>query len=62
MGGVDYEEQFRQIKSQPDIIVCTPGRLIEVLNMKQGNLVSLKDIIFVSLDEADRMFDLGFEP
>jgi ATP-dependent RNA helicase RhlB len=56
-GGVDYAKQREQIAAGVDILIGTPGRLIDYL--KQG-VYSLKVIEVAVLDEADRMFDLGF--
>jgi ATP-dependent RNA helicase RhlB len=56
-GGVDYEKQRKQIRDGVDILIGTPGRLIDYLKQK---IYSLKHIEVVVLDEADRMFDLGF--
>ncbi len=56
-GGVDYEKQRDQLASGVDILVGTPGRIIDYL--KQG-VFDLKEGQVVVLDEADRMFDLGF--
>ncbi len=56
-GGVDYEKQLRQIREGADMLIGTPGRLIDYL--KQG-AYSLKKTQFLVIDEADRMFDLGF--
>lgn len=56
-GGTDYEQQRDTIASGTDILIGTPGRLIDYL--KQG-VYSLDSIEVVILDEADRMFDLGF--
>lgn len=56
-GGVDYEKQARQLKEGTDIIIGTPGRLIDFL--KQRVLV-LQDVQVLVIDEADRMFDMGF--
>jgi len=42
--------------------VATPGRLIDILTMQSGKLLSLQRVSFVILDEADRMFDMGFSP
>ena len=42
--------------------MCTPGRMIDLLCMNGGKLVSMRRVTFVVLDEADRMFDMGFEP
>ncbi|WP_376689862.1 DEAD/DEAH box helicase [Wenzhouxiangella sp. EGI_FJ10409] len=56
-GGVDYHKQREEIASGVDILIGTPGRLIDYL--KQG-VYSLKATEVAVLDEADRMFDLGF--
>jgi len=56
-GGVDYEKQRQEIQNGVDILIGTPGRLIDYLKQK---VYSLKYIEVVVLDEADRMFDLGF--
>jgi ATP-dependent RNA helicase RhlB len=56
-GGVDYEKQRRQFDERVDILIGTPGRLIDYF--KQG-VYKLKSVEIVVLDEADRMFDLGF--
>ena len=56
-GGTAYEQQRRQLEDGVDILIGTPGRLIDYL--KQG-IYNLKAIEVVVMDEADRMFDLGF--
>ncbi|MDZ7789639.1 MAG: DEAD/DEAH box helicase [Xanthomonadales bacterium] len=56
-GGVDYHKQREEIASGVDILIGTPGRLIDY--HKQG-VYNLKVIEVAVLDEADRMFDLGF--
>ncbi|HKK16760.1 MAG TPA: DEAD/DEAH box helicase, partial [Gammaproteobacteria bacterium] len=56
-GGVDYEKQRAALQSGVDILIGTPGRLIDYF--KQG-VFNLKSLEIVVLDEADRMFDLGF--
>ncbi len=56
-GGVDYEKQRRQIERGVDMLVGTPGRLIDYL--KQG-VYSLRKTQFLVIDEADRLFDMGF--
>ncbi len=43
-------------------MVCTPGRMIDVLTTSNGKVTNLRRVTFVVIDEADRMFDLGFEP
>jgi ATP-dependent RNA helicase RhlB len=56
-GGTDYEKQRRNIQSGVDILVGTPGRIIDYF--KQG-VFKLNRVEVAILDEADRMFDLGF--
>lgn len=56
-GGVRLDNQVRKLKRGADILVATPGRLIDLLQQKAINLNSLE---FLVLDEADRMLDLGF--
>ncbi len=58
-GGVGYEKQLQALKSGVDVIVATPGRLLD--HMEQGNC-NLSHIQHVVLDEADRMLDMGFLP
>jgi len=56
-GGVDIKKQFRDLKNGVDIIVATPGRLLDHLERRSVNLCSIDTLI---LDEADRMYDMGF--
>ncbi|TDJ61971.1 MAG: DEAD/DEAH box helicase [Proteobacteria bacterium] len=56
-GGVDYDKQRRQLADGIDIVIATPGRLIDFV--KQG-AVKFRGIEMMIMDEADRMFDLGF--
>lgn len=58
-GGVPQYTQVRAIRNGVDILVATPGRLIDLV--KQGH-VSLNNIKYFVLDEADRMLDIGFLP
>ena len=58
-GGVDYMKQKNALKDGADIIIGTPGRLIDYLKQK---VYSLKHIEMLVIDEADRMFDMGFIP
>jgi ATP-dependent RNA helicase RhlE len=58
-GGVGYGEQRQNIQRGMDILVATPGRLLDFL--RQGEL-RLHDIQILVLDEADRMLDMGFLP
>jgi ATP-dependent RNA helicase RhlB len=56
-GGIDYQKQRDAIAKGADILVGTPGRLIDYLKQK---VYSLKKTEFLVIDEADRMFDMGF--
>eukprot|EP01100_Stratorugosa_tubuloviscum_P007852 TRINITY_DN322_c1_g1_i5.p1 TRINITY_DN322_c1_g1~~TRINITY_DN322_c1_g1_i5.p1 ORF type:complete len:361 (-),score=188.68 TRINITY_DN322_c1_g1_i5:121-1203(-) len=58
-GGVPKGPQIAQLKRMPNIIVATPGRLIDLVDERQCNL---SNVSYIVLDEADRMLDLGFEP
>ncbi len=57
-GGVDYDKQRELLQQGVDVIIATPGRLIDYV--KQSKVVSLHACEVCVLDEADRMFDLGF--
>ena len=57
-GGVDYDKQRELLQQGVDVIIATPGRLIDYV--KQSKVVSLHACEICVLDEADRMFDLGF--
>lgn len=57
-GGVDYDKQRALLQEGADVIIATPGRLIDYV--KQHKVVSLHACEMCVLDEADRMFDLGF--
>lgn len=88
-GGTGISEQIAELKRGAEIIVCTPGRMIDMLaanNGKKkkekfvyifvyfkirflsliilfiGRVTNLRRVTYVVLDEADRMFDMGFEP
>ena len=56
-GGVDYEKQRQALKDGVDIIVATPGRLIDYFKQR---VFSMKRVEALVIDEADRMFDMGF--
>lgn len=58
-GGVRYGKQREQLAADPDIIIATPGRLLDHLGQKA---LSLKKVEVLVLDEADRMLDMGFLP
>eukprot|EP00210_Caulerpa_lentillifera_P006804 g6503.t1 len=57
-GGLSKYEQVKALKSGSDVVVATPGRLIDLIKAKA---CSMRHCTFVVLDEADRMFDMGFE-
>jgi ATP-dependent RNA helicase RhlB len=57
IGGVDYEKQKNLIKAGVDILIATPGRLIDFYKQR---FFSLKLVEVLVVDEADRMFDMGF--
>ncbi|GAV08040.1 hypothetical protein RvY_17795-2 [Ramazzottius varieornatus] len=61
-GGTGISEQIAELKRGTEIIVCTPGRMIDMLAANNGNVTNLKRVTYLVLDEADRMFDMGFEP
>ena len=61
-GGTNISEQIAELKRGTEIIVCTPGRMIDMLAANNGRVTNLRRITYVVLDEADRMFDMGFEP
>ena len=58
-GGVGYEKQIATLKKGVDIVIGTPGRVIDL--QEAGNL-DLSNAAFCVIDEADRMFDMGFYP
>lgn len=59
MGGADMQAQVRGLRQQPDILVATPGRLLDHMWNGTINLAPIKILV---LDEADRMLDMGFAP
>lgn len=58
-GGAPKGPQLRDLDRGTDIVVATPGRLNDILEMRR---ISLSQITYLVLDEADRMLDMGFEP
>jgi len=58
-GGVGYGKQREELKRGVDILVATPGRLLDLLEQRT---MSLKEIKILVLDEVDRMLDMGFLP
>jgi len=58
-GGVGYQQQEEALKKGVDLIIGTPGRVID---LEKSKTMKLKHIGFLVVDEADRMFDMGFYP
>jgi len=56
-GGINYGSQLSQLEKSHDIVVATPGRLMDLLEAEQYNLESVEWLV---IDEADRMLDMGF--
>ena len=57
VGGEDYKTQIKMLRKNPEILIATPGRLLEHMGRKE---VDLSDLEVLVLDEADRMLDMGF--
>ena len=58
-GGAEVGRQLRELEKGCDLLVATPGRLVDLI---ERGRISLQAIRFLILDEADRMLDMGFEP
>ena len=58
-GGVGYHAQMLALKRRADVVIGTPGRILDMIERK---LVSLSRVEYLVLDEADQMFDAGFAP
>src|SRR6185369_12868552 len=58
-GGTGRVFQSRTLERGVDMVIATPGRLIDML---QSNKTNLRRVTYLVLDEADRMLDMGFEP
>lgn len=58
-GGVGYNKQTAMLKGNIDIIIGTPGRVID---LQESGTMDLSQVAFLVVDEADRMFDMGFYP
>jgi ATP-dependent RNA helicase RhlE len=58
-GGVSERPQIQALRSGVDLVVATPGRLIDLMDQRVANLSGIE---FLVLDEADRMLDMGFLP
>lgn len=58
-GGENISKQIKELGRGVDLIVATPGRLIDILSLRK---VTMREVTFLVIDEADRMFDMGFQP
>lgn len=58
-GGAPKGPQVRDLRAGVEIVIATPGRLIDMLDSRVTNL---RRVTYLVLDEADRMLDMGFEP
>lgn len=58
-GGVSQREQERSLRRKPSLLVATPGRLLDLMRQR---VIRLDEVETLVLDEADRMFDMGFLP
>jgi ATP-dependent RNA helicase DDX46/PRP5 len=62
VGGSSISEDIAMMKKGAEIVVCTPGRMIDLLTANNGRVTNVRRCTYLVLDEADRMFDMGFEP
>jgi ATP-dependent RNA helicase RhlE len=58
-GGVSIDPQMKELRAGVEILVATPGRLLDLVNQRSANLSQVQVLV---LDEADRMLDMGFMP
>ncbi|CAK9859561.1 unnamed protein product [Sphagnum jensenii] len=61
-GGSGVAQQISDLKRGAEMVVCTPGRMIDILCTSAGKITNLRRVTYLVMDEADRMFDMGFEP
>jgi ATP-dependent RNA helicase RhlB len=59
VGGIDYEKQKTQLKKPVDLVIATPGRLLDFM---RSNIINLSAVETLVIDEADRMLSMGFIP
>ncbi|ORX39780.1 hypothetical protein BD324DRAFT_648407 [Kockovaella imperatae] len=62
VGGQSISEDIASMKKGSEVVFCTPGRMIDLLTANNGRVTNLRRCTYIVLDEADRMFDMGFEP
>ena len=58
-GGTEISEQIADLRRGVEIVVCTPGRMIDMLTANSGRVTNTRRVTYCVLDEADRMFDMG---
>ncbi|ODQ77162.1 hypothetical protein BABINDRAFT_163674 [Babjeviella inositovora NRRL Y-12698] len=61
-GGSPIQEQIADLRRGAEVVICTPGRMIDLLAANGGRVTNVHRVSYLVLDEADRMFDMGFEP
>ena len=59
VGGIDYDKQKEQLKKPIDLVIATPGRLLDFI---RSNVIDLSSVETLVIDEADRMLSMGFIP
>mgnify|MGYP001572982669 CR=1 FL=1 len=59
VGGIPIKEDYKALRAWPNVLVATPGRLLDHIHSRT---VSLADVQMIAVDEADRMYDMGFMP
>ncbi|WVR05097.1 pre-mRNA-processing ATP-dependent RNA helicase PRP5 [Kwoniella sp. DSM 27419] len=62
VGGSSISEDIAAMKKGAEVVVCTPGRMIDLLTANNGRVTNVRRTTYLVMDEADRMFDMGFEP
>ncbi len=58
VGGLSVNQQEVDLRTRPDVVICTPGRMIDLV--RNGRSIHLEDVEILILDEADRLLELGF--
>lgn len=58
-GGAQIKDQIGDLKRGVEVVVCTPGRLIDLLCANSGRVTNLTRVTYLVIDEADRMFVRG---
>ncbi|OXG32321.1 pre-mRNA-processing ATP-dependent RNA helicase PRP5 [Cryptococcus neoformans Ze90-1] len=62
VGGSSISEDIAAMKKGAEVVICTPGRMIDLLTANNGRVTNVRRTTYIVMDEADRMFDMGFEP